>query len=265
MTSAPARVGAGVFLALVLLAALVPGVLGTDPHAVGAAAYAPPSGAHLLGTDDVGRDVAARVVYGTRGSVLTAAGAVGLAIAIALIVGTLAPVLGGWVEQLAERLTDAMIAIPRLPLLIVIGTLGSGGRALLVVTLGLLAWAPAARVIRQEVLHLRTRGHVLAARGFGAGPGHLVRHHVAPVVGPLLVAEAVTIAASAVLLDAALTYLGLGPRDAITWGGELQRSLADPGVLFSSTWTWWALPNGLAVTGLVVSLMVWGTRRGAVA
>lgn len=183
-----------------------------------------------------------------------------MALFLGSLVGIGAPLLGRGVDAMAQRIIDVAIAIPRLPLLIVVASLGATGRVAMIVTLGSLAWAPMARVLRGEVLVLRRSGHVMAARGLGAGTGYVLHHHVVPAVAPLLVAEGAMVASSAVLMVASLSFLGLDD-GAPSWGSEIRRSLAEPAALFSPAWLWWAVPNGLAVTGLVLAPLIWAPRR----
>lgn len=255
------RVLAALFLAVVVVAAVIPDVLSpADPAAPEATAYALPSAAHPLGTDDIGRDVASRLIHGARSSVTTAVGCAAVALGLGGLVGIVAPLLGPRSDAVAQRVTDVVIAIPRLPLLIVVAALGATSRGAMIVTLGMLAWAPMARVLRGEVLVLRHSGYVLAARGLGARTGYVVRRHLLPTVAPLLIAEGAMVSGSAVLMVASLSFLGLHD-GAASWGAEMQRSLAEPAALFSPAWLWWAVPNGLAITGSVLVLLLLASKE----
>lgn len=228
----PGARAAAAVLAGVLAASLVlpwlGGLLGLDPLAVDLehTLLPPLSGRHLLGTDELGRDVLVRLAVGGRSSLL-----VGLAVAVAAaLLGTLAGVgaamAGGLVDALAMRGLDALLSLPVLPLLMVVAALGprgSGtGLAGLVLLLCALGWMGTARLARAATLQARALDHVLAARALGASPLRIVGHHVLPfALPPVLVATTLEVG-SVVLLEAALSFLGLGIRPPLpSWGNML--------------------------------------------
>jgi len=115
------------------------------------------------------------------------------------------------------------------------------------VVIGFIGAAPNARILRSQTLTLRERGFIAASRGFGAGPLYVLRRHVVPGLAPLIVVGLVTWAGVAVGLQAGLAFLGLGDPSSISWGLMMNRALSVRGIYFSSMWTWWVLPPGLAI------------------
>ncbi len=150
----------------------------------------PPGAGHLLGTDDLSRDVLARVVAGGRVSLGVAAGAVLLSVTLGTLVGLTAGYLGGWVDQALMRLVDAALAVPRLfLLLIIVGVMQRIPLGVLILAIGATGWFGTSRLVRAEVLRLRTLDFVLGARALGAGPRRVVFRHLLPnVLGPLTAA-----------------------------------------------------------------------------
>jgi peptide/nickel transport system permease protein len=216
----------------------------------------PPSWAHPMGTDQLGRDTLARMMYG--GRVSLAVGTV--AMLVAIFIGTSVGILSGYFRRLdgiLMRLTDLFLALPLLPLLLVMmmlfrdpvsGVLGPrmGTFLLIVLAIGITSWMQAARVVRGEVLALKEREFVLAARSIGTPPRRIILRHILPnVLSPVLVAATLGIAA-AIITESVLSFLGLGfPPDFPTWGRLLYDGIADirtfpervvwPGVAISLT------------------------------
>ncbi|MEK0081997.1 ABC transporter permease [Benzoatithermus flavus] len=237
----PSLLLAALFLLLLLLAALLApwlqARLGLDPNAVDLLArLEPPSAVHLLGTDELGRDVLLRLLHGGRVSLAVGLGGALLAAVLGTIVGLVAGYAGGAVDAFLMRLTDAVIALPLLPLLIVLAAVdpgklglagidGSGelaGVLRIVVIVALFGWTTTARLVRASVLTLRTREFVLAARALGGGPRHILRRHILPnAAAPLLVATTLSIG-NVILAESVLSFLGLGIQPPLpSWGNML--------------------------------------------
>jgi len=240
-------------LGLLVLVALVAPLL--TPHAPGAIsgrALEPPSSRHWLGTDNPGRDIFAQLVYGARASLAVAILGGTLAMAGAILLGVLPALVGGLVDATCNRLVVFLLALPGLPLLVLIGSLAGRSRLALILVIAFLGAAPNARVLRSQALTLRRQGYVSAARGFGGGAGYVLRRHLLPGMAPLLTVGFVNWAAVAIGLEAGLAFLGLGDPSGISWGIMLNRALAEDTIYFSALWTWWVLPAGFAVAAAVV-------------
>ena len=230
--------GVLVLLALASLAApLIAAVAGHDPHTVNLfGRFAPPSRDHLLGTDDLGRDLLLRLLYG--GQVSLFVGLIGAIAAgvLGTLVGVVAGYLGGRIDALLMRLTDAVIALPLLPLLIVLAAVdlsklglpaalaqsesASLYRILLIVAL--VGWTTVARLVRGATLSVRERDYVRAAVALGAGPLRIMMLHVLPnVVSPIIVATTLSVG-NVILTESILSFLGLGIQPPLpSWGNML--------------------------------------------
>ena len=194
-----------------------------------------PSWAHPMGTDDLGQDILARMLYGGRISLAVGVAAMLIAVTVGTAVGAVAGQAGGSVDNVLMRITELFLAIPQLPILLLIVYLfrNSMTKALgpelglfimIVVVIGGRGWMPVARLVRAQFLSLREKEFVEAARGLGARPLRQIIRHILPnALGPVIVAGSLDVAA-AILLESTLSFLGLGfPPDIPTWG----RILAD--------------------------------------
>ena len=229
-----ALVVAVLLIGLVLAGPLVEAWLGIDGAAVDLLArLEPPSAAHPLGTDDLGRDVLARLLQGGRVSLAVGLAGALLAAAIGTVIGLLAGYLGGTVDALLMRLTDMVISLPLLPLLIVLAAIDLGklglpaqgelaGVVRIVVLVALFGWTTTARLVRASVLSLRTREFVKAAQALGAGPAGILARHILPnASGPLIVATTLSIG-NVILVESVLSFLGLGVQPPVaSWGNML--------------------------------------------
>jgi peptide/nickel transport system permease protein len=189
-----------------------------------------PSWAHPLGTDDLGQDLLARMLYGGRISLAVGLAAMLIAITVGTLIGALSGYVGGMIDQALMRVTDLFLSLPQLPLLLLIvylfrdllkNALGAeaGVFVLIVAVIGGLRWMPVARLVRAQFLSLREKEFVEAARALGAPPPREVIRHILPnAVGPVIVAGSLDVA-TAIIAESTLSFLGLGfPPDIPTWG-----------------------------------------------
>jgi peptide/nickel transport system permease protein len=204
----------------------------------------PPSFAHPLGTDPYSRDVLSRLLYGGRISLAVGLGAVLLAMSFGIAIGAVAGFIGGAVDAVLMRFVDAALSIPRLLVLILVASLwGSLGLVPLTLLMAGTGWFAVSRLVRAETLALREREFIVAARALGASPMRILVRHVLPnVAAPALVAAALGIA-NVILLEAGLSYLGIGVRPpTASWGAIIQ----DGAERVSDLW-WLTLFPGLAI------------------
>ncbi len=193
-----------------------------------------PSSAHWLGTDEVGRDIFARLIYASRISLSIGFMAVAVAIVVGTSVGALAGFFGGWLDNLLMRVTDAILSIPALFFLIVLSvTLGPSVRTMIVV-IGLLSWMELARIIRANVLSLKRREFIEAAQTMGArGPRIIARHILPNTLAPIVVAATLGVG-NALLTEASVSYLGLGVQPPEpSWGNMLYNAQS---YFFNAPW-----------------------------
>lgn len=220
-------IGAGVLCLLTCVAIFAPVLAPYDPLAQVSAPLETPSASHLLGTDELGRDIVSRVIYGARISLEIASGSALIACAVGVPLGIVSGYLGRWIDAVAMRITDVLLALPGILLaLVVVAILGSGTLNVML-AIAVSVMPSFARLARASTLGLRNEEFVLGARSMGASQFDIMSRTILPnVMGPIVVQIVVT-AAVAVLAAAALAFLGLGtPPPAPSWGGMLQSSKA---------------------------------------
>lgn len=230
-----------------LLSPVAPGVLDLPGGLEG------PSLAHPLGQDRLGRDVLAGILYGGRVSLTVGLAVVAVSLAVGTAVGFVSGYAGGWVDEGIMRVVDVLLAFPGILLAIALaGILGPSLRNV-ILALSLLGWVGFARLVRGEVLSLKHREFVVAARTLGAGPVRIAWRHLLPnLAGPLAV-QATFAVASTILAESSLSFLGLGPQERVTWGAMLSEGVDY--LLFAPHL---ALFPGLAIMGTVLGINVLG-------
>ena len=252
------RLAVGV-LVLLALALVAPALAPYDPKLSVAGALEPPSRAHLLGANDIGQDELSILLWGARASLVVAVGMTALATAVAWPLGIVAG-LSRRAEAPILALTDLLLALPPLPLYILVLTLVGPTLPHVVLTLGLLSWAVFCRVVRAQVIAARGAPYVEAARCLGASWVRVGRVHLLPGTLALLPANLVVTVRLAVFAEATLGFLGLGDPAVTTWGAALGTAFADPLLFTTPAWTWLVVPPSAGI-GLLVLGSAWlGTR-----
>jgi peptide/nickel transport system permease protein len=216
-------------IAVMVLAALAaPWVAPFDPLKAVAQSFGNPTAPGLpfvLGTDELGRDVLSRLLYGARISLMVAVVATAMTLLIGVTIGVAAGYLGGWVDTVLMRATDVVLAFPTVLLAIALAALFEPGLGTLFVVIALVSWTSIARTLRGEVLSLRERDYVAAARALGGSPLRLMLRHLLPNVVPTIVVMAALSTSNTILLDAGLSFLGLGvPVPTPSWGRMISDS-----------------------------------------
>jgi peptide/nickel transport system permease protein len=224
-----ALAGVVVYLGLIVLTLVGPTFWRVNINDIDFAASNQFSAGHPLGADDLGRDVLARILWGGRISIAVGVCAMLIAITIGVAIGSLAGYFGGWVDTVLSRIIEVFLAVPQLPLLLVVvylyrntlvKALGPevGVFAMIVVVIGALNWMVTARLVRAGFLTQRERDYVEAARCIGAGPLRLMRHILPNTLSPIIVAGTLSVGTS-MIAESTLSFLGLGfPPDVPTWG-----------------------------------------------
>lgn len=210
---------------LVLAAIFAPLVAPYDPYDTNVRLRGDaPSWDYLLGNDATGRDILSRLIYGTRIALTVGLGATAIAVTIGVLVGAAAGYFGGWVDLLLSRVVDTLMAFPTIALLLVLSAVLTPSISLVIAIIGFSVWASYARVVRAEVLSIKQRDFVLAARASGAGSARIILRHVVPnVIGVVIVLASLAVG-GVIIYESALSFLGLGVQPpAASWG----RMLAD--------------------------------------
>jgi peptide/nickel transport system permease protein len=222
-----ARVGLALLAAILALALLAPVVSTHEPLKTDlAGALRGPSPGHPFGQDRLGRDVFAQVAHGARASALIAAAVVTLTAIFGVAVGAAAGYLGGAVDLLVMRIADIFLAFPGILLAIALAGVLGPNLTNLVIALSVMGWVGYARLVRAQLLTLREREYVAAARAVGAGPWRVVARHILPNALSPVIVQATFSAAGVIIAESSLSFLGLGPQDVPTWGGLLSQGAA---------------------------------------
>ena len=238
---------------LLILSALLAPVLAThDPSLPSGAPLTPPGAEHLFGTNDIGQDVWSEWVWGARASLLIAGVVTVLSTVLSWGVGLSA---GLWPkgEAILVALTDLLLALPAVPLYLLVMALIGPGQLHLMLVLGLLSWPAFARVVRARVIAVRREPYVEAARALGGTPLRVAVYHVVPATLELLPAKLVLTIRFAIFAEATLAFLGLGDPSARSWGTMLGWAFRNPVAFVDRSWTWWVLPPALGIVAAVLS------------
>jgi peptide/nickel transport system permease protein len=247
-------IGAGLVAAIAIVAIAAPLLAPQDPYASGTDMLALPSTAHRLGTDDLGRDVLSRVIYGAQASLAIGFGAALVAMLIGVPVGLVAGTLRGVIDVALAAVIDLFIALPGLVLALIITVMVAPSLRNLILVLGFVMWPPIARLVRGQALAIREMLFVEAARATGGTPLWIIRHHVWPGVLPVVAAQFATSVSFAIFTSASLSFLGLGiPPPAADWGGMVRS-----GYDYLAINPWMSLAPGAAVSLTVMGFYVIG-------
>ncbi len=220
-----AAVGAVVLLVLCLVALLANVVAPYDPNGISMDILAPPASDHLLGTDDVGRDMLSRLIFAARISLTVGVVSSILTVIIGVVIGSIAGYYGGQVDAILSSGINIMLSIPMFPLALVLGSFLETNLTFIVLIIGLLSWLGVARIIRAEFISLKEREFVQAARVSGVPTGRLIFRHILPNTIGLIIVAATLQVANGILLESSLSYLGYGIQPpTASWGNMLQNA-----------------------------------------
>ena len=239
--------------AFVLVAALGGVIAPTDPFSFAGTPFEPPSPQHWLGTDDLGRDVFAGVVHGARTSLLVGVAVAGASLIIGTVVGGVAGFAGGKVDDLLMRLTELSQVLPRFFLALTVVALFGPGLTNMVLVLALTSWELTARVARSGVLAVKELEYVTAAEALGSSPWRNLRTHVLPNTIAPVVALASLQVGGAILIEASLSFLGLGDPNVISWGYMLNNAQS----FVRRAW-WMSVFPGMAIAVAVLGVNLVG-------
>ncbi len=250
-----ALIGAAVVAGFVLLAVFAGWVSPHDPVATSwGAIRKAPTAEHWFGTDEIGRDVLSRVVWGTRASLMAGVVSVSISLLLGVPIGLLAGFAGGWIDALVSRVTDAFLACPFLILAIAMAAFLGPSLTNAMIAIGVSATPVFVRLTRGQVLNVKVEDYVEAARAIGNPPWRIALGHVLPNILPPLIVQATLAIAAAVIAEASLSFLGLGQQPpAPSWGSMLNTAKN-----YVDSAPWMAVWPGLAIFGLVLAFNLLG-------
>ena len=255
-----AAAGVAIYAVIITLAVFADRISPHDPREMlrvnrRIARYLPISGDFWLGTTAGGNDIASQLIHGARAALavgLTAAFAV---VAIGTVLGLLSGYLGGWTDKMITRLADIVLGLPFLPTMLVMAALTRAGTMTVIVAVALLLWPNTARVIRAQVLSLRERAWVEAARVTGCSTARIMFVHILPQVLPLAALYGSVAIGWAILAEAAASFLGFGDPDTVSWGVMLQDAYANQ-ALSRGAWNWFAPPGAAILLMVLAGFMI---------
>ena len=250
-----ALIGLGIVLMFVALALFAPWLPMQDPIAASwGAIRKAPSASHWFGTDEIGRDVLARVIWGTRASLLAGVLSVSISLLLGVPIGLAAGFLGGWVDMLISRVTDAFLACPFLILAIALAAFLGPSLSNAMIAIGVSATPVFVRLTRAQVLNVKVEDYIEAARAVGNSPLRIALRHVLPNITAPLIVQATLAIAAAVIAEASLSFLGLGQQPpAPSWGSMLNTAKN-----FVDNAPWMAIWPGASIFLLVLSFNLLG-------
>jgi peptide/nickel transport system permease protein len=219
-------------------------------------AWARPSWDFPMGTDNLGRSVAAQFVWGSRVSLFVGFAATVLTVGIGSVVGIASGFFGGRTDSVLMRLTDWFFVIPFLPLAIVLATILDRSLWNIVFVIGVTTWPSTARLVRAQVLTVKQRLYVDRARALGASRVHIVQRHILPNVAPLILASVTLAVPISILTETTLAFLGLADPNQTSWGKTLEEAFG-AGAISRNAW-WYYLPAGLGIVAVVLAFTLFG-------
>lgn len=243
------------FLSLIIFVGILAPYLSPYPHkSPSGGALEAPSMEHLLGTDDLGIDLLSQIIYGARISLIIGFSTSILAGLGGAILGILSGYYGGIIDKIIMRLADMMIALPNLPMMILLGAFFGPSIRNIVLVLVLFSWTSPARIIRSKIISIKEESYITMAESYGASFFHLLKTHFLPEIVPILAITIIRITSRAVVAEAGLSFLGLGDPTSKSWGLILNHGINFKGIYFTDYWKWWVMSPLLATMLLVLSI-----------
>ncbi len=249
-------IGLAIVSIFITIALLSPYITPYDPYEWNVAPpFSPPSSDHILGSDDVGRDIFSQLIYGTRISLFVGFSAAITTTFIGVIVGTIAGYFKS-LDSILMTFTDIVLVLPSIPIMLVLAIYLGPSIWNIILVITITSWTGVARIIRSQVLTLKERAYVDSARSIGAGNVHIIMKHILPNTIPLILATAILRIVNGILAEAGLSFLGLGDPTSMSWGMVLHYAQTCGG--FSRGAWWWIVPPGLFIGFVAVSFTLIG-------
>jgi len=251
-----------IFSTIVVMALFAPYIAPYDPYERTGKPLEPPSWKHPLGTNDLGQDILSELIYGASVSLTIGVVSAVTAVMIGVIMGTVAGYKGGLVDEVLMRIVDLFMVMPNLLLVIFLtmvfrGTwLGTQMFLVLIIAMAITSWPTVARVVRSMILSLKERPFVESARAVGASDRYIILKYLLPSTAPLILAETLLRTASNMIIEASLSFLGLGDATKKSWGVMLHYAFSRQALVLGM-WSW-VIPPGLMISLSVLSLLLVG-------
>lgn len=243
-------IGLIIVLSFVIVAVAAPWIAPFEPFYFAGEPLMKPSSTFLFGTDQVGRDIFSRVIYGTRVSLLIGLIASAMTIGLGSAVGLVSGYLGGWVDNGLMRITDLFIILPALPLMLIMASILGKGIMNIIIVITVVGWTSTARMVRSQTMSLKERPFTEASRAIGSTDLHTIARHIVPNVFPLVFANGMIAIVDAILSEAGLSFLGFGDPSSPSWGMVLHYADA-AGSTVNGYW-WYIVPPGICIMLLVM-------------
>ena len=246
------------FLIFLFAALMGPNIVKYDPLSFGEVVdkLKPPDKVHILGTDDLGRDVFSALVAGSRISLSVGLLATVISMVLGTLVGLISGYLGGKTDILLMRLTDVFLVLPWLPLMLILAALLGSGLWNIILVIGLTGWAGTARLVRAQTLTIKERQFIERAKAIGSSPTHVIMRHILPNVFPIVFSNTILITAASILSETTLSFLGMGDSTKPSWGMMLHFAF-ESGAATNKAY-WYLIPPGVCVLLLVLSFTFMG-------
>lgn len=252
MRHKPAVIGLFVFTVLVLLAVFAPLIAQFDPTLINADFEAKPSSMYWLGTDEVGRDVFSRLIYGSRISLFVGVASVAIYVVIGTTLGLVAGYFGGWVDTIIMRTTEIFQSFPTFMVILVLVSIIGPGVGTITLVLGCLNWTGICRIVRGNVLTIKSSEYIQAAISVGYGTPHILFREILPNVLSSIFVNATFGIASAILTESSLSFLGMGIQPPTSSWGNILSQAQSLTILSSQPWLW--IPAGIMILLAVLSI-----------
>lgn len=253
--------GVAILAALCLMALFAPWIAPYDPKYMGWTPFLRPSAAHLLGTDDMGKDIFSQLIYASRISLMVGFAAATVAIALGVTIGLIAGYKGGRVEDALMGTTDLFLLIPGLPMMIIMSSYLGPGIVSIVLVISLLWWCTTARVVHSRVLQVREMPFIESAKAMGFSDRYIMFRHVLRNTKDAIIAKWALAIASAMMAEAALAFVGLGDPFQISWGGMISNAF-NRGGFAMDLWWWYVAPGAMiCLTAVAFFLIAMRSRK----
>ncbi len=253
--------GLFIIIALFAIAVFSRQIMPYDPYGMDFEPYLRPSAEHLLGTDNLGRDIFSQLIWGTRVSLVVGITAATIVVALGFAIGIVAGYKGGFTENAVMGLTDLFILIPGLPLMILIASYLGPSVYNVIFVIVLLWWCGTARTVHSRVLQVKSMSFIESTKMMGFRESYILRKHVLSNVKEIFVARWVLAIASAMMAEAGLAFLGLGDPFQISWGGMITNAFNKGG--FTLNLWWWYIVPGLMISITTGAFFLLASRRRA--